>query len=450
MISLALALLLTQNQLVVGSDGGDFATVAAAIAAARPGDTILVRAGVYREHIEITKPLTLLAQDGAVIDGGGTGIVVHVRAPATVKGFTIRASGGRLVTEDAGIMIEGADDTVVEDNRLEDVLFGVYAKESDRVRIASNVIEGKPLDVPRRGDGIRLWYSHQGEILGNRLSSVRDLVIWFSDDTFVRENLVQDSRYGLHFMYSRRNSFHDNQFLGNHVGAFLMYSSDIAFHDNVFAHARGASGKGLAFKDTDRIEAVRNVMVKNAIGIYLDNSPTDRDAVNHFRNNTVAFNDIGVSLLPSVQRNRFVGNTFLDNVKPVAVSGGGSALRNTWTENFWSEYAGFDENEDARGDNPYRHDRLSDDLLAEHERLRLYELSPATVVLNAVGRLFPLLQPEPIVVDSTPRMHRPEDTARVALGDVPSRSIPLAAGFGVLSLLGVVLVRRWGRPRRRQ
>lgn len=445
----AVAVLIAQGHtLVVGADGGDYPTITAAVTAAAPGDTIRVRPGLYREHLEITTPVTLLGDPGAVIYGGGTGIVVHVRARATLNGFTIRASGDRLVTEDAGVMITAADGTVIEGNVLEDVLFGVYVKESDSVRIIDNVIEGKPLDVPRRGDGIRLWYSHFGSIEGNRLRRVRDLVIWFSNDTFVRRNRVRDSRYGLHFMYSHRNRFQDNEFLGNHVGGFLMYSSDITFHHNVFAHSRGASGKGLAFKDTDRIEATANVMVKNAIGIALDNSPTDRDAVNQFRGNLVAFNDVGVSLLPSVQRNHFVSNTFLDNVQPVAVSGGGSALRNAWRENYWSEYAGFDANDDARGDTPFRHDRLSDDLMAEHEGLRLYELSPATVVLNAVGRAFPLLQPEPVVIDSSPRLdRRNEGTPNVPPDQTTRPSAPLGAAFAVLSVMSAFAARRWSRPR---
>jgi len=52
-------------------DGGDFKTIGAAIAAAKPGDTVRVSAGVYREAGRITTAnLTLIGEPGAIIDGG--------------------------------------------------------------------------------------------------------------------------------------------------------------------------------------------------------------------------------------------------------------------------------------------------------------------------------------------------------------------------------------------
>lgn len=51
--------------------GGDFATLTAALAAAQPGDTVRVLAGVYREAVKIvTNGLTLIGEPGATLDGG--------------------------------------------------------------------------------------------------------------------------------------------------------------------------------------------------------------------------------------------------------------------------------------------------------------------------------------------------------------------------------------------
>jgi len=70
-------------------------SLSSAIAAARVHDTIRVQAGVYTgPTIVIDKPLTLLADSGAVLDGGGAHTVVEVRADdVTVRGFTIRNTG---------------------------------------------------------------------------------------------------------------------------------------------------------------------------------------------------------------------------------------------------------------------------------------------------------------------------------------------------------------------
>jgi hypothetical protein len=86
--------------------------------------------------------------------------------------------------------------------------------------------------------------------------------------------------------------------------------------------------------------------------------------------------------------------------------------------------------------------------MAEHEGLRLYELSPATVVLNAVGRAFPLLQPEPVVIDSSPRLdRRNEGTPNVPPDQTTRPSAPLGAAFAVLSVMSAFAARRWSRPR---
>ena len=246
-------------------------------------------------------------------------------------------------------------------------------------------------------------------------------------------------------MYSDRSWFYDNRFLRNEVGAFLMYSEDITFDHNVFADARGGFGKGLGFKDSERIEATGNIFVKNAIGIYLDNSPYSKDVINVFSGNIIAFNDVGVALLPSVKDNTFEGNAFLDNINPVTVTGGGDALANVWSQNYWSDYAGFDEDGDGRGDSPYVHERVSDNLLAKHEALRLFELSPAIRILNVIGRVYPLLQPSPIVSDAAPRLASPYRAPEFSLNTASTATTPWALAFISLTVAGVGLAIRLRR-----
>lgn len=421
---------------------GAFRTVTEALATARPGDTIRVAAGVYREHPVLTTPVVLIGAPGAILDGGLTGTVLRVEAPATIRGLTIRRSGRLQAAEHSGLLAERADGLVVEDCRFEEVLFGIYVKQSHGVVIRRNEIVGKDFPVALRGDGIRLWSSHHGRLEDNHVARVRDVVIWFSNGTVVRGNTVRDSRYGLHFMYSRDNRFEDNAFVANHVGAFIMYSTDITFRGNLFAAARGTTGRGLGFKDSDGVTAERNVLVKNAVGVSLDNSPTSEGRRNVFRDNLVAYNDVGVLLLPSVHSNDFVTNAFRDNLAPVRVTGGGTALRNRWAGNYWSDYAGFDANGDGVGDTPYRYDRLSDDLLARHDELQLFAISPAITVLDLLSRVLPLLAPAAIVVDSQPALAASPGDPAPARASHPA-GVLLAAG---LAMGAGAAAWRWRRP----
>ncbi len=417
----------------VGPDR-EIETIGEALERSVDGDTIRVHAGVYEERVVIRAAVALLGIGDPIIDGGGTGTVVTVEAPAEIRGLVIRASGADQSREDSGIMVLAADSVRIEDNRLTDVLFGVYVKQSQEPVIRGNRIEGKDRPIPRRGDGVRLWYCSGGVVENNELVRTRDLVIWFTEGLEILNNRVTHGRYGLHYMYSDHNVFVGNVFAHNDVGAFLMYSKDIRIRGNRFEKAAGASGIGLGLKDSDDIFASDNTFIGNEIGVFLDNSPTSVDGRNEFRDNLVAANDAGVVLLPSVHSNEFTGNAWIGNTTPVVVSGGGDALKNRWAGNHWSGYAGFDADADGTGDAPFQHHRVSDDLFARHPDLRFLAGSPAVSALEVLARLFPLLAPRPVVIDSLPVASAPA-FAVAGLSFDPQSDAPRRGGITLAAVL---------------
>jgi len=388
------------------SPEGPLRTISAAIAAAGAGDTVRVAAGVYPGSLEIDRPLTLLGEGRPVIDGGGSGHVIDARAAVTVRGFEIRGSGSRVDTEDAGIMVRDAP-ARIEDNVFEDVLYGVYLKAAPRSVVSGNHITGKPFPLPRRGDGIRLWRSSSSRVSGNRVERARDVVIYFSDSLEVADNTIVDGRYGLHYMYSHYNLIRGNRFERDEVGAFIMYSHDVTIQRNVFADSRGSTGMGLGLKDADRIHVADNLVWGNAVGIHLDNTPSDPAKWDLLEGNRIALNVVGVRLLPSVTGNRFIANDFVANERPVEAAGGvrdGFAAQNRFLSNHWSSYVGFDGDGDGTGDLPFVRARLADEILASHPRLGAFSGSPALDLLDVLTRFFPLLKPTPVVIDSAPRI----------------------------------------------
>src|SRR5262249_14278479 len=142
--------------------------------------------------------------------------------------------------------------------------------------IERSIVIGKDLPDVRRGDGIRLWYSSGCRIVGNRIDRSRDLVIWYSSNTIVEDNVVQHSRYGLHYMYSDHNRFHGNRFEDNQVGAAVMNSRDITLERNAFSFSSGASAYGFLLKDADDVFIRDNRFVGNATGLFVDGAPQSR------------------------------------------------------------------------------------------------------------------------------------------------------------------------------
>ena len=386
-----------------------------AIRDARPGDVIEVSGGLYQGHLVVDKPLTLVGSDWPVLDGGNVGTVVDLTAPGIViTGFLIRGSGQLLDQENSGIAIQ-AENITVANNRFEDTLFGIYAKHGHNAIIRNNVISSKDLDLPRRGDPIRIWYSEDVLIEGNSISRGRDVVLWYSERVTVLDNEISAGRYGLHFMYCDDAHIAHNRLLDNSVGAFMMYSRRVHLHDNTIAGNRGPSGYGVGLKDMDDTILEGNVFADNRVGVHLDTSPREIDSIGHFTDNVFAYNDIGVNMMPSVRNNEFAGNSFIENQQQVAMGGGGQLLGNRWSMdglgNYWSDYAGFDADLDGLGDISYESKRLFEDLVQRDPNLRLFLHSPATDAIDFSARAFPIVQPKPKVEDPFPLMapHWPSD-----------------------------------------
>ncbi len=432
--------------LVASADApADATSIQQRIDAAQPGQTIELPAGVFHGSIIIDKPLTLVgarAEPGTVIDGGSSGDVVRITAPdVTIRNLTIRGTGDSLDRENAGVTVLAPRARILH-NTLTDVLFGVYLKEAPDAVIEHNTIGGKQLPVHRRGDGIRLWYSEDCAIRHNTVHHSRDVVMWFSDRVTLQHNTVTDGRYGLHFMYSDGNVITDNLLRDNSVGAFLMYSSNLTLLRNSFIHNRGPSGYGVGLKDMDGLKAEHNRFLGNRVGIYLDNSPSSVGVVHHFRQNLIAYNDIGVAFLPMVRHNQFSDNNFLENVEQVAVLGSGDFHgKNEFTVagrgNYWSDYGGYDRAGDGIGDVPYTSASLFENLMDRDPKLRLFLFSPAQQAIELASEAFPAFRPRPKVTDSAPLM-RPVAIAAPPIQAPPTHTMWLA-GLGLLAAGGATL-----------
>jgi nitrous oxidase accessory protein len=420
----------------------------AALVAAQPGDVITVPAGVYAGPLRIDKAVTLQADGGAVIDGNGLGDVVTIVAPdVTIRGFTIRNSGDSLDREHSGITVE-APRATIEHNRLEDVLFGLYLKNAPGSVLRANKIFSKDLDIARRGDGIKVWYSAGCLIDGNQVSGSRDVIVWYSPRCTVQNNVVEASRYGIHLMNSDQQVLSNNVLRHNSVGVYVMYGRSIDLRDNVLYDNHGPSGYGIGLKDAVNVAAIGNRLVSNRVGLYVDNSPPEPKATVRFERNLLAYNEIGIELLPNVKRNIYVNNSFLENGEQVTIAGGGDAAANQWSlagqGNYWSDYVGFDADGDRVGDLPYRSQRLFEELTQQHPELRLFQGSPATAALDLAARAFPIFQPRPMFTDEHPLLAPPTLPVVIGLPTAPVFA-NLIAALGIIGLAVVILTGGWRR-----
>jgi nitrous oxidase accessory protein len=389
----------------VGGSGADFPLIAPAIAASAAGDVIRVRGGVYREDLLLDKKLAIVGEGYPTLFGIGVGSVVTITAAGCeLSGFVIEGSGtGQTNEMDAAVQVRSNGNRVV-DNRMRRVFYGVVVADARRNEIADNDIRGlRHLAYGQRGDGIYLFRAPENFVARNRISAERDAIYFqYAPRGRAVDNVVSDSRYGLHDMFSDDAVIARNEFRDSAVGANIMNSRRIRVEGNRIAGNRGVPGIGLTLKDCDDSIVRGNEIVENARGLLLDGSSTNR-----FSDNTLQGNDTAITLFSSAERNAFGGNQFVDNWSDLVLSGRDSGTR--WTingrGNYWSRYRGFDFDGDGIGDAPHPLIGAFERLEGSSPAARIFLQSPAAAGLELAARLSGRVDAD--AIDDHPLVRRP-------------------------------------------
>jgi len=220
---------------IVDDDGpADFTTIQEAINAANDGDTIEVRAGIYYEHLDLNKSITLVGQskNSTKIDGSVNGTVVTItRDNVKVTGFTIQNSGSAPEK-------------------------GVYLDNVNHCNITGNTIANNSF-------AFRVWNS-------------------CNNNTISRNNIT-DNLAGLYLMGSS-NNITGNHIVNNQWGISLYSSStDNIISNNNIANEGGAGVSFYASSTNNTI--VNNNITSHYTGIYIDQSTNNRLYHNNIFNN---------------------------------------------------------------------------------------------------------------------------------------------------------------------
>ncbi len=375
--------------------------------AAAPGATLCLQPGIYDGPLLIDKALTLWGPEDAIINSHGTGSTIEVKAnDVKLLGFTVDGSGGRFDLLDAAVRLRG-ERIQVEGLHIRQALFGILVERSRKVTLRSNQVQGtgKPA-LGLRGDGIRLWEVSEALVEHNVIHDSRDMVVWYSSNNQIRNNMVTGSRYGTHFMYSNDNEVTDNRYIGNVVGIFIMYSRNVQLRRNLLARSSGAAGVGLGVKESGNLVVEDNLFLRNTTGTYLDHSPMNLDDANLFQRNVFGLCNTAVIFHSSAERNQFLGCSFRNNAVQVQVQGRGDALGVTWRGNDFDDYQGYDMDGDGTGDLPYELQSLSGDLTSRYPNLAFFTGTPTLGLVDLMGHVMPLFAAKKILVDEAPSMKR--------------------------------------------
>jgi nitrous oxidase accessory protein len=414
---------------------------------AREGDTLLLARGVHGGPLVLTRRVTLRGEPGAVLDGGGRGTVLRVEASGCrVEDLTIRSSGRRVLTTDAGVRVAGAGQVVLRGLTLRGVLYGIVAERASGIAIDSCAITGTAAAGAEvgEGNGIHLWYCEAPVVRGCSVERFADAAYlsFTTGASFEDSRFEWNARYGFHTMYCQSNRLTRNRFAHNQAGCAIMFSNHLAVERNDFVHNRGPRTYGLLLRDCSDGLFRENRLVDNTIAIFMDGSNRNR-----FAGNLVQDNGWGLLLYASSEGNTFAENSFINNDYPVALDmrRTGNRFDDGASGNYWSENAAYDLDGDRLSDVPYSPVSAFAFLSKQVPDLSVLAHSPAVAALSVAERVIPALRPSE-AVDRRPLVRPRGDRPALREGTVRPDWLR-GAGFLALGALGALGFARGRRVR---
>jgi nitrous oxidase accessory protein len=358
---------------------------------AMAGDTLLFGTGVYRiGNLIIRKSIKLIGVDHPVMDGEFKWEIFTIAAEnVLIEGFKFINSGKSSLEDKAGVKCLDAHHVTIRNNIFDNTFFGIHLSNTDHSQIEGNILKSVSKHEYEAGNGIHLWKCTNARINNNEIQGHRDGIYFeFVTQSIIRGNkCIGNKRYGLHFMFSHDDEYHDNVFRNNGAGVAVMYTKNVKMHNNLFEENWGSSSYGVLLKDITDSEMFNNTFKQNTVGIYMEG--TSRIL---FKHNRFEYNGWAVKLQASCDANSFEGNNFIGNTFDISTNG--SLVLNTIDGNYWDKYQGYDLTKDGFGDIPYRPVSLFSYLVERVPIVIMLWRSFLVFLVDKAEKIIPAITPE--------------------------------------------------------
>lgn len=352
------------------------------------GHTLKVDSGIYHEHVNIHKSLTLIGESQAttIIDGENVGTVLHVNADnVSIVGFTICNSGSNVPPygNDCGVFLDHSIGSNISHSLVTNNRIGIYLFFSENSVIEHNIVSSN------HENGIWLWYSSNNILTENEISNNSYNFGVFGGSFLDFNNTIDVSNTvdgkPILYLIGVEDEIFDNQ---TNIGVlYLINCSNVTVWNlNLTRNGHGVFCYDVTDSTIENVTASENnygIYLQDSSGNVIDNSRCLKNWVgiclqdsnyNVVEGNTAGKGEKGISLY-SADNNNLKGNTIInclygirfysshfnevfhnnliENTEQVSLY---FSYQNTWDNgfegNFWSNYVGSDVDRDGLGDIP--------------------------------------------------------------------------------------------------
>ena len=245
----------------------DYLTIQAAVDAANPGDTIIIRDGIYTENIDIDKSLTIVSENGVELTSiqaaRADDHIFHLTAGnVTVSGLSIYGANDWGY---AGIYLDSVSGCTIANNRC-----GWDFNHKNRRGISLSYSHGNMISLntcnQNNDHGVMLEYSNDNTVVGNTCNQgLYGIGLYHASDNTISQNTCNQNISGCYLDQSDNNTLTGNTCNQNMCGIGLPYSSYNIISENT-CEQNSESGIYLDYSVSNALTA--NIMVDNGIIIW--------------------------------------------------------------------------------------------------------------------------------------------------------------------------------------
>lgn len=338
------------------------------------GEILRLPAGKYSGNVTITKPISIIGEDGVEITSTDHSPVLTIEADnVTIENVSI--VDNHKDGDSATIMVNG-DNNDFQQISIETTGIGMKLLEAHENRLSEIRITGNgSASLGERGHGIDVWGSHHNTIQFSTFDSVKDgIYVESSVGNQIIENKSNNSRYGFHLMFTEKTMVKGNHASNNTSGIMVMGTEGTEITENRLTHNRKSiQSQGLLLFDVKDAIVTKNELLDNRIGIYAEIAQDSE-----LTNNKMQQNYIGMEFKDS-ESNRFKQNILRENV----IQGQAEASSDNDTNgNYWGDFTGLDTDGDGLSNLSYTVDPFFLTLTSEYPLFQLYFQAPGIEFLK--------------------------------------------------------------------
>ncbi len=278
-----------------------FNQIQSAINAASVGNTLYVYSGVYYENLLINKSISIVGEDKTIVDGGGNGDVITIKADKVfINNFSIQNSGHS--GQDSGLKILSGQN-IIQKNNFDDNQIGILIRNSK-----SNFVSGNNITNNTYGIGVE-FCKNKNDIYKNYVfnNKITGIYLSYSDNNLVNQNYIENNSYGIALSFCNNTRILENNNKKNNNYGLSLYSCS---NNRLVGNRITESNHGIVFEESNFNNTIDNNNIKNySFGIRIGNKNKNTTITN----NIISNGDNGIYISAKSKENHIFNNIFSNN-----------------------------------------------------------------------------------------------------------------------------------------